>query len=80
MPPPKNFHFTAHARQRGTERKISKELFAEVVLSPDRKTQQYKGEHGGFVTHFIKRIDGSEVNIFAEIHKEDCYFVTGYWT
>ncbi len=80
MPAPTKFHFTSHARRRSGERKISEAQFVAVVSAPDRKQQQYRGTHGGFVYLFTKRIGESELHIAAEILKTECWFVTGYRT
>lgn len=64
----------------GGERDITQPLFIEVVTSHEKKKQQYRGSHGGFVYLFTKQIAGRELHIAAEVHKDDCYFVTGFWT
>ena len=80
MAAPTKFHLTAHARQRAGERDITQPLFIEVVTSHEKKKQQYRGSHGGFVYLFTKQIAGRELHIAAEVHKDDCCFVTGFWT
>jgi Domain of unknown function (DUF4258) len=77
---PTKFRFTTHARRRSGEREITESLFIEVVSSPERKKQQYRGTHGGFVYLFSKRIGEKELHIAAELIKHECFFVTGYWT
>lgn len=80
MPVPTKFHFTTHARRRSDEREITETLFVEVVSGPERKRQQFRGTHGGFVYLFSKRIGERELHIAAETFKNECWFVTGYWT
>ncbi len=80
MATPTTFYFTTHARRRAGERKITEALFIAAVTGPDRKQQQYRGTHGGFVYLFTKRIGGKDLHIAAELFKHECFFVTGYWT
>ena len=80
MAAPTTFHFSTHARRRSEEREITEVLFIEVVSRPDRKKQEYRGTHGGFVYLFSKRIGEKELHIAAELIKHECFFVTGYWT
>lgn len=77
---PKNFVFTTHATKRSGERVITQELFIEVVTGYSRRKQQYRGTHGGWVYLFMKNVEGKQLHIAAEIHKDTCYFVTGFWT
>ena len=80
VPAPTKFHFTSHAKKRCFERAISESEITEVVTSPDTKKQQYRGNHGGFNYLFSKKYDSKTLHVVAEIHKRECYFVTGYWT
>ena len=77
---PTNFYFTSHAKRRSDEREITQDLFMEVVTHPDKKKRQYRGTHGGFVYLFTKLIADKELRIAAEIYKNDCFFVTGFWS
>lgn len=77
---PAKFHFTSHAKRRSRERDITEALFIEVVTNHERKIQQYRGTHGGFVYLFTKKSDERELHIAAEVRKDDCFFVTGFWT
>lgn len=79
MPAPKIFHFTPHARGRGRERSITPEQFQAAVLAPDTKQQQYRGTHGGIVYLFGKDFAGRKLNVVAEVYKDECWFVTGFW-
>ncbi|MGI8605227.1 MAG: DUF4258 domain-containing protein [Verrucomicrobiales bacterium] len=80
MPAPTKFHFTSHARRRSGERDITQALFIEVVTNHEKRKQQYRGTRGGFVYLFSKKIDERELHIAAEVRKDDCFFVTGFWT
>jgi len=55
-------------------------LFIETVKSYDMKKKQYRGTHHGIVYLYTKQIDGGSLHIAAEVFKDHCYFVTGYWT
>ena len=79
MKPPTEFHFTSHSKKRAEEREITEDLFKEVVLNHEKKKQQYRGNHGGFVYLFSKKYGERELHIAAEVRKENCFFVTGYW-
>ena len=79
MPVPTAFHFTGHAIERAEERGITKALFIEVVTSARGRTPEGRGERGGFRYEFFKQIAGRDLFIVAELHKSECWFVTGYW-
>jgi len=79
MPVPNQFFFTAHGTQRGNQRKITVEQFKACVISPNTKRQVRRGAHGGFVYHHTKKLDSKTLHVFAEVHKNNCWFVTGYW-
>lgn len=79
MGTPTKFKFTKHSSRRGEERVVTEAQFMEAVISPDSKKQQCRGTHGGFVYLFTKKFGEKELQVAAEIHKEHCYFVTGYW-
>jgi hypothetical protein len=80
MAAPTKFHFSSHAIQRGKDRDISPALAIEVVSFPDSRKKQHRGTHGGIVYLFMKTFDGSTLNVAAELFKDECFFVTGYWT
>jgi hypothetical protein len=77
---PRNFIVTAHAQQRAAERNISKANFIDTVLKPTSKRKQRRGDHGGIVYLFTKQFDQRNLHISAELFKDDCFFITGYWT
>lgn len=76
---PKKFIVTAHAQKRAHERGISKEYFLEAITKPDNQIKQVRGDQGGIVYLFVKKIEQRELTIVAEILKTDCFFITGYW-
>ena len=75
----RTFHDSTHARQRSRERNISLEAMKEVVKYHETKTQQYRGEHGGFVYKFKKAFDGKTLAVVAEIKKSECWLVSGFY-
>jgi len=80
VPPPKHFVFTTHASKRSRERHITEEIFTQLITGRHSRKQQYRGSNGGWVYLYTGTIDGKELKIAAEIYKDTCYFVTGYWT
>jgi hypothetical protein len=76
---PRNFIFTSHSEKRAKERHITKDDFKEAVTQADTRKKQYRGAQGGIVYLFSKKIGQRTLNVVAELHKGNCYFVTGYW-
>lgn len=76
---PTVFYFTIHSGARGNEREITKEQFKLAVSSPDTKSQMCAGSNGGFKYIFTKNIDLKILIVVAEVKKEECWVVTGYW-
>ena len=79
MPAPSTFYFTSHGTQRAGQRAISVEQFKTCVIYPEAKRQVRRGTHGGFVYHFTKEIETKRLHVFAELLKDSCWIVTGYW-
>ena len=73
------FHFTIHSGIRGSERNITKEQFVSAVTTPDTKKQMCAASNGGFKYIFTKRIGAKLLVVVAEVKKEECWFITGYW-
>ena len=48
----------------------------DVVNYHDKKTQQYRGNHGGFVYRFEKMVDGKKLIIVAEVKKSEAWLVS----
>jgi hypothetical protein len=76
---PSNFIVTAHAQKRAAERGITRQHFIDTVTKPNTKRRQRRGDHGGIVYLFVRRFEACELHIAAEIFKNDCFFITGYW-
>lgn len=76
---PKKFIFTEHAQKRAKERNITREQFVEVIMTSNSKRKQYRGNNGGIVYLYTKSMDKKRLHIAAEIYKEKCFFVTGFW-
>jgi hypothetical protein len=78
----KNWITTVHGAQRYDEREISIEIAKSIILNPTWKTQQDRGEHGGFQYRFEKMIWTGQkmerLRVVAEIKKENCWLITGY--
>jgi hypothetical protein len=51
----------------------------EVVNSPHSRTQQYLGNHSGFVYRFSKTIAGRRVAVIAEIKKDECWLISAFY-
>ena len=77
--PIKTFHDSTHARQRSRERNISLETTKDVVKYHQSKTQQYRGNHGGFVYKFKKTVEGKILAVVAEIKKDECWLMSGFY-
>ena len=45
----------------------------DVINYHDRKTQQYRGEHGGIVHKFEKTVNRVKIVVIAETKKNDCW-------
>jgi hypothetical protein len=72
------FHRTGHVTGRSNERGLPFETMEEVVRYHDTKSQQYRGDYGGFVYRFTKMIDSKRVSVVAEIKKSECWLITGF--
>jgi hypothetical protein len=73
------FHFTAHAQQRIEERGLSVEALKDVIKYHDHKQKQYAGEHGGTVFRFSKAVAHAKLTAVAEIKRNDCWILTGFY-
>jgi len=47
----------------------------EIII----KTPPTVGMLGGFIWKFRKKFGGRTLQIVAEVYKNECYPVTGYW-
>ena len=37
-----------------------------------------RGEHGGFVYEFVKRVDGQKCTVIAEVKRHECWLITAW--
>ena len=75
----KTFHDSTHARQRRRERSIPLEAMKDVVKYHQSKTQQYRGDHGGFVYKFKKTAGGKTLAVVAEVKNGECWLMSGFY-
>jgi hypothetical protein len=52
----------------------------DVVQYHHKKTQQYRGEHGGFVCKFSKTVGGRTFVVVAEVKKHECWLISAWNT
>jgi hypothetical protein len=76
---PTVFHDTTHAGTRRQERQLSVEQMKDTVCQHERRIQHRRGEHGGFVCEFRRRLTGRMLVVIAEIKKHECWLITGYY-
>jgi hypothetical protein len=76
---PTVFHDTTHAGTRRQERQLSVELMKDTICQHERRIQHRRGEHGGFVYEFRRRVAGKTLVVVAEIKKHECWLITGYY-
>jgi hypothetical protein len=76
--PIKTFHDTAHANERSEQRSIPLIEMIEIINHHDSKTQQYKGDHGGFVYKFKKTKNGKLVSVIAEVKGDECWIISAF--
>ncbi len=74
----KKLHFTAHAKQRQSERELSEQKIRDVVNYPDIKKQVKRGSEGGFIYKFTKTIEDKVLVVVAEVRKDTAWILTGY--
>ncbi len=72
------FHHTAHASRRASERHLTPEMLESVVNQHDRKTQQYHGQHGGFVYRFTRKTDDLDLVVVPEVKGGQAWILTGF--
>ena len=72
------WHTTAHGLNRVFQRGLVLDDMKAVVNSPDRKQQQRKGRHGGFVYLFEKEVDSKTLSVVAEIKKSEAWLISGW--
>ena len=80
MPPFDSIELSDHVPARGGLRGYTLEQARDCIANPDliEKTQN-RGLQGGFIWKFKKAFGGKTLKIVAEVHKNTCYAITGYW-
>jgi hypothetical protein len=80
MPPFDAIEFADHLPRRGWQRKYSEAQAQKCIENPDRIIKSSdKGNRGGFIWKFQKSYGGKTLQIVAEVYKNRCYAITGYW-
>jgi len=51
----------------------------DVVNYHDKKIQQYKGNHGGFVYRFEKTVNGRKLAVIAEVKKTEAWLISCFY-
>lgn len=51
----------------------------DVVNRHQDKLQHRRGEHGGFVHEFTRRVGGKKVRVIAEVKRTECWLITGWF-
>jgi hypothetical protein len=75
-----SIELSSHVPERGKQRGYSNKQAIACIVKPDRidKTQG-RGQLGGFIWKFRKSFKTRTLLIVAEVHKNKCYAITGYW-
>jgi hypothetical protein len=80
MPPFDSVALSSHIPIRGKQRGFTPEEATACITAPDRiEKTQGRGTKGGFIWKFYKSIGGRTLEIVAEVYKNTCYAITGYW-
>ena len=72
------FFDTAHAQLRSDERILDLDAMKKAVNHHDNRTQQYRGDHGGFVYKFKKTSGQRTLVVVAEVKNECCWLISGW--
>jgi hypothetical protein len=73
------FYIVPHAIRRKEERGIDIEAMKNVVKYAQKRTFQYKGEHGGNVYRMSKPLGAQWLTVAAEIKGSECWIITGFY-
>jgi hypothetical protein len=81
MPPFDSIKLSRHIHEQGKKRGFTDKQARACIEMPDRiiKTPQERGLSGGFIWKFRKSFKARTLQIVAEVHKNTCYAITGYW-
>ena len=63
---------------RARERALNFEEMRQVVNYHDKKRQQSRGAHGGFIYKYEKSADGVNLVVVAESKKNEHWLITGW--
>jgi hypothetical protein len=80
VPPFDSIDLSKHIPVRGNQRDYTLQEAKECIENPDliHKTQG-SGKLGGFIWRFRKSFRSKTLEIVAEVYKNKCYGITGYW-
>ncbi|MGD1018986.1 MAG: hypothetical protein ABSA12_06675 [Verrucomicrobiia bacterium] len=51
----------------------------DTICQHERRIQHRRGEHGGFVYEFRRRVSGKKLVVIAEVKQNQCWLITGYY-
>jgi hypothetical protein len=51
----------------------------DTICHHEQRRQHRRGEHGGFVCEFRRRAGARTLVVIAEIRKQECWLITGYY-
>jgi hypothetical protein len=72
------FHFTTHCSLRAVQRGLSHDEIRDVINYHERRAQEFRGEHGGFVWKFEKTVKGVKLVVIAEVKKAECWPISSW--
>jgi len=75
------FHDTTHVGKRSSERGFTVAQALETVNHPSRilKHPPRRGNHGGLIWLFFRAYGSRVLVVVAEIKKNECWIITGFW-
>jgi hypothetical protein len=75
------FHDTIHVEKRSLERGFTVAQVLETVTHPSRilKVPPRRGNHGGLIWLFFRAYGSTVLVVVAEIKKNECWLITGFW-
>lgn len=81
MPPFDSIEFSDHVPARGAQRGFTLEQARACITNPDHidKSDARRGTRGGLIWKFRKSFRTGTLKIVAEVYKNRCYPITGYW-
>jgi len=80
MPPFDAIDLSSHVPHRGMQRGYTEQQARACIENCDHiEKTQGRGKKGGLIWKFRKSFKGKTLQIVAEVHKNTCYAITGYW-